>query len=370
MSLGEFVRCHKVGAILVATGVGFALGELVARTCVEAVAPPPSSAGEIIRESSIPSRGWELEPGASVHWVYPEGRGATRELEMTVPAHGWRGEPFAALAAKGVTRIGCVGDSQTFGWGVADDETLPFQLERALTARAPAGEFEVLNLGVPNLNIENKVAWIESFVLEHAPRVIVLELFFDDLSLDGIELALGDDDRRWLARMRPGRSTALDFLREHLRSVDLIVERTRQRFGAQAYASMYERLLSPAHPARTRTQAALERVAASCLTHAVELVCIAYPMPVRIGDRWATADIDAELCALARAAGIATLDLGPALASCVGAPCVHPLDQHASASAHRAASVATADFLVASGVVERARLAQIQAGVEAPASER
>lgn len=370
VSLGEFVRHRKVGAILVAFGIGFALAEVVARTCSAAVTPQQIGAGEIIAESNVAGRGWELVPGASLLWSFPDRRGDTRVLELTVPEQGWRGEPFAARARSGVLRIACVGDSQTFGWGVADDETLPYELERALTARAPAGEFEVLNLGVPNTNIEHKVAWIESFALDLGAEVIVLELFFDDLWLDGIELAPNLDDRRRLARLRPGNSGTLDFLREHSRIVELVIEHTRQRIGAQAYASMYQRLLRPAHPVRARTQAALERVAASTRARGVELVCIVYPLPVKVDRRWASAGLDSELCALARGAGIATLDLGPALERCIGPACIHPLDHHASASAHRAAGVAAADFLLAAGAIERAQRAQSHAGVEPPASQR
>ena len=370
VSPGEFVRRRKVSAILVAAAIGFALAEVVARTCTAAVMPQQIGAGEIIAESGVAGRGWELVPGASLSCSFPDRRGATRELALTVPAHGWRGEPFEALPRSDVVRIACVGDSQTFGWGVADDETLPYELERALTARSPACEFEVLNLGVPNTNVEHKVAWIESFALDNGAAIVVLELFFDDLWLDGIELAPNQEDRRRLARLRPGSSGTLDFLREHSRIVDLVIEHTRQRIGAEAYASMYQRLLRPAHPVRARTQAALERVAASARARAVELICIVYPLPVQVDQHWASAGIDAELCTMARAAGIATLELGPALEGCIGPACIHPLDHHASASAHRAASVATADFLLATGAIERAQRFQSHAGVEPPASQR
>lgn len=60
--------------------------------------------------------------------------------------YGLRGRDLAeADLAKSV--VLCLGDSVTFGYGVADDETYPAMLQRALDREAPDG-FTVLNAGV------------------------------------------------------------------------------------------------------------------------------------------------------------------------------------------------------------------------------
>lgn len=55
---------------------------------------------------------------------------------------------LAGAVAQGVTRVACVGDSITFGLGLADraKESYPAQLQSLLDARSP-GEYEVRNFG-------------------------------------------------------------------------------------------------------------------------------------------------------------------------------------------------------------------------------
>jgi len=61
---------------------------------------------------------------------------------------GFRGPDFTPAKPARTFRIICLGDSTTFGWSVADDETYPAQLEKRLLARYPGRNFQALNLGV------------------------------------------------------------------------------------------------------------------------------------------------------------------------------------------------------------------------------
>jgi hypothetical protein len=273
-----------------------------------------------------------------------------------------------------VIRIGCVGDSQMFGWGVADEETFPSQLELALRELEPERAFEVLNLGVPNTNAEEKAARVWSTALELGCDCVVMQLFFDDDHLDGVDTGKLGRNAYWLARLRPGGYAPLDFLREHLRSVDVIADHWRRRLGSWSYVRMHEALMRPGHPARERLDAALAHAAGAASERGVELAAIVYPMAVELDGRWASAGIDAQLRDAAGSAGIATLDLSGALAACKGPLTVHPLDHHCSAAAHRAAARATATFLRDSGALERSgrrtSCAQRQAAVAPCASTR
>lgn len=67
---------------------------------------------------------------------------------VTINSHGFRGPDFALPKPAGVYRVVCLGDSSTFGWSVADDETYPAQLAPLLQKRCPKRRVEVLNLGV------------------------------------------------------------------------------------------------------------------------------------------------------------------------------------------------------------------------------
>ena len=61
---------------------------------------------------------------------------------------GFRGPDFQVEKRPGSFRIVCLGDSTTFGWSVADDETYPAQLSTALKKNHPGCDIEVINLGV------------------------------------------------------------------------------------------------------------------------------------------------------------------------------------------------------------------------------
>ena len=61
---------------------------------------------------------------------------------------GFRGQDFKIVKRPGSFRIVCLGDSVTFGWSAADDETYPAQLQSLLKKNWPNCDLEVLNLGV------------------------------------------------------------------------------------------------------------------------------------------------------------------------------------------------------------------------------
>jgi lysophospholipase L1-like esterase len=74
-------------------------------------------------------------------------------------------------------RIVAVGDSTTFGVGVADGESWPAALERQL----PEG-WRVTNAGVPGRNIAQEVAWLASWRPDTRPDIVLLAFYLNDLA--------------------------------------------------------------------------------------------------------------------------------------------------------------------------------------------
>ena len=69
--------------------------------------------------------------------------------EITSNSDGFRGAVLPAVPLPaGEKLVVCLGDSSTYGWGVAERETFPVRLERYLNA-AGAGRYEVVSLGHP-----------------------------------------------------------------------------------------------------------------------------------------------------------------------------------------------------------------------------
>jgi len=90
-------------------------------------------------------------------WLYGMRPGAQRRSEQAagvtyiVNEDGFRDHPYARPKPSGTFRIVVLGDSVTFGFGVALEATFVKQLE-ALLVRAATMPIEVLSLGVSGYN--------------------------------------------------------------------------------------------------------------------------------------------------------------------------------------------------------------------------
>jgi lysophospholipase L1-like esterase len=95
------------------------------------------------------------------------------DVEVTTNNEGLRG-PLDVHTEKtaGTTRIAVFGCSQTFGTGVADDETYSAQLARRLPA------VEVLNFGVGGYGTDQMLLYYESEGTRFAPDVVILAFAF------------------------------------------------------------------------------------------------------------------------------------------------------------------------------------------------
>jgi lysophospholipase L1-like esterase len=82
---------------------------------------------------------------------------------------GFRGtREYGPAPAAGVVRVAAVGDSITFGYGVADEQTYPHLLDERL---GPG--FEVLNAGVPGHDSTRTLWDLQNRVLPLRPRVVI-----------------------------------------------------------------------------------------------------------------------------------------------------------------------------------------------------
>jgi len=98
---------------------------------------------------------------------------------VTHNAQGNRGDEVRFEKPPGVKRVVVIGDSQAWGYGVADDQTIPVQLARLLNADAGA-RYEVVNLGVGGYGTDQ--AFLKYLVQgrRYAPDVVVLTVFKND----------------------------------------------------------------------------------------------------------------------------------------------------------------------------------------------
>ena len=89
--------------------------------------------------------------------------GRRRVFEITTNSLGLRGPE---LGPKDGYRVLCVGESVTFGWGVAADESYPALLAEELGV-------EVVNAGIPAMRPTQMVRWLERYTKTIQPDLVL-----------------------------------------------------------------------------------------------------------------------------------------------------------------------------------------------------
>jgi hypothetical protein len=116
-----------------------------------------------------PVLGWRPRPGVRLRQTEP----GVYDVEVSTDGEGLRGaRDISREPAPGVARVALFGCSQTFGTGVADDETYGAQLERMLPG------VEVLNFGVGGYGTDQMLLYWESVGEAFRPDVVVLAFAF------------------------------------------------------------------------------------------------------------------------------------------------------------------------------------------------
>jgi lysophospholipase L1-like esterase len=123
-----------------------------------------------------PDVGYVLTPSFQGELVQSEFKTA-----ITTNAAGLRG-PELRPVLPNTKRILLLGDSQTWGYGVNDDETYAVHLEKLLADRYPSWDIQVLNGGVPGYGTADQLHFLESRATIFQPdRVVVQFLSVNDL---------------------------------------------------------------------------------------------------------------------------------------------------------------------------------------------
>lgn len=107
--------------------------------------------------------------------VHKQFRGKT----ITHNAKGLRGRELPYEKPEGVKRAVFVGDSQTWGWAVGDDETIPYYFEQIMNARSPV-KYETVNLGATGYGPGQSYLRLISEGLRYEPDLVVFTYFAEN----------------------------------------------------------------------------------------------------------------------------------------------------------------------------------------------
>ena len=161
----------KVLALLAGLLLSGAVAELVARTWLGR--PIPERYPQV-RYVPHPHRGFALVPGD---------RSFTYDCEVRVNSYGLRG-PEIPPKSDAEVRLFLLGDSLTFGHGVAEEQTIGAWLEQELETRAPLGRgrrYRVINGGHQGFSTRHEIDMLEELGDELQPDLVLLLWLWNDI---------------------------------------------------------------------------------------------------------------------------------------------------------------------------------------------
>jgi lysophospholipase L1-like esterase len=274
------------------------------------------------------------------------------EHDITIAASGLRGAEPRPRGPR-TYRIVCLGDSFTFGLGVANDEAYPHRLEERLSLRFPGVDVQVLNAGVPGYGTADELRFFESRIEQLDPDLVIQQFLAENDFNDNRQPALGRVELRdgWLHAEEPSRpqpQRTIEWVKRHSFLARLVSNRVgyfAARLGLAA-ATDGDRF-SEADAARAMDL--LGQVAARARTRGAESVFVfaTSQTPVVAEQRMGVA-ATRVVKAAADAAGAGFLDLAAAFRERGDRyELYYPLDGHWTAKGHAAAAEAIAGYIEA-----------------------
>ncbi|MCA8920424.1 MAG: hypothetical protein KDD82_01370 [Planctomycetes bacterium] len=220
-----------------------------------------------------PELGWALAPSYSGTY-----RGYSEVEPLTLNAAGFRGSAWEPRASAAL-RVVALGDSCTFGLGVADDAAYPAQLEALL--RGAGRDAAVFNLGVPGYDTRQEAALWDRLAPRLAPQAVVLGWLPNDAKdlgaparlqvLDGYLVRDAAQLREWRARIehRGLYASAL------YRVLGLRVKQLKGALGLQRQSAWRPERIDA--DALAPSLEALTRIQARCAAIGARLVVVLFP---------------------------------------------------------------------------------------------
>ncbi|HEX3244506.1 MAG TPA: SGNH/GDSL hydrolase family protein [Chloroflexota bacterium] len=123
-------------------------------------------------------------PKPAPNWLFalkPGFQGRSEGTWISVNSQGLRDGEYGAQPAPGTLRVLTLGDSVTFGPGVALEQTFSKVLERRLSAADASRTYEVLNAGVVGYNTVQELTLFREVGTQYHPNLVVLTFLVNDL---------------------------------------------------------------------------------------------------------------------------------------------------------------------------------------------
>lgn len=334
--------------VIGSTTVALCAAEVCVRALGLEVPPRPGAPkGKGLRFVKGPSGDRRHAPGV-YHQSYRLHRDdEPRVTTITIDRRGFRNGVPAANDGGEKRLIACLGDSYTFGYGVDDDETWPFQLREALNSAAGSPVFETLNAGINGMNTAQEATYLKERVMRVSPELVLLAFYLNDAAIGAN--ALGSEHE--LKKPPPlyefvNRNPTFVGLRERSRLADLIGDRLVKSEYLEFLGTSRTQLYREDRPGWKKCRKELLRIRDMCARRGTRFAVVFYPLLFRQGDVLATHDAYQTVADYLDTIEVPHFDLEPEfLKHDVDQLRVHPLDAHLNGEAHGIAARAIARWL-------------------------
>ena len=216
-------------------------------------------------------------------------------------ADGFRGDEFDVQSDK--KRVLFVGDSYTFGWGVDQQEVLPYQLEQLLAGTPYAIDAEIYNLGVPGYNTLQEFHLLNQVIDRYSPELVMLGYVMNDAQPQA------NVHERPSVRYRYVRSWLLAFIKEqynyYMHKGEAVLATGLNLPDKDFVASVVEN-----QPKWMATRQALTDMAGLARSRGIPFILVVFPsFNMHLDRRYPFRPIHNEVNAWAAEAGVTSVDL-------------------------------------------------------------
>lgn len=252
------------------------------------------------------------------HRLVPGQNSYTHSFPVVTNSYGLRDREFSLIPDPGVVRVLCLGDSLTFGDGVAVEDTYPKQLESRLGQKS-AIRYEVINAGVPSYDTWQEVAYFEEWGIRLKPNIVVVGFYANDVvpKPEKVKAFLAGNAtlrRQGLGGLIPDSavhllksSRLLLFMRDRIGKLSNMVSPSA---GFVRQQSMLEGTENDfVERGWKEVDASLNKMALLRDEHGFDLFVVIFPMAEQLLHEYPRAQYQARVQAIAGKHGIPTIDL-------------------------------------------------------------
>src|SRR5581483_8278215 len=179
---------------------------------------------------------YRMRPLATMTDVQPE-----YQVPIAINNAGFRDKPFDLSKRPGLLRIAAIGDSFTFGTGVAQTARATEEVERGLRERGIG--CEVYNFGMPDTETATQVSILREHVMPYQPDYLLIMLYVGNDIVDNARLA-GGAPKGYDSAERSLTGWMLDQIRLHSRLYQVALTRVA---GSPAARALYNQVKTGGH---------------------------------------------------------------------------------------------------------------------------